>query len=409
MDRNMKKILIVDDERFICNSLREVLEYEEFEVDTARSGNEGLEKVKKMPFDLIISDIKMEGMDGVEFLKSVTEKENLPIPFIMISGHGSIDLAVDCVKHGAFDFIEKPLDLSRVLSTVRNALASASKVQKAKEANAGLKRHSSQNRNKSTVIIGESEKVLRLKRLIDRVAPSEARVLITGGNGTGKELVAKQLHEKSHRADGPFVEVNCAAIPGDLIESQMFGHEKGAFTSAIKQQKGTFELADGGTLFLDEIGDMSLSAQAKVLRALQEGKITRIGGDKDIYVNVRVIAATNKNLREEIERGNFREDLYHRLCVVNLHVPALNDRRDDIPLLVGHFLEMESKKNALPPFKVEPEAMKMLQEMNWSGNIRELINVVECLSVFTASENPEAECSVITAKDVKEYIIDMKR
>ncbi len=403
----MEKILIVDDERFICNSLKEVLEYEGFNVDTARSGNEGLEKVKKVPFDLVISDIKMEGMDGVEFLKSVTDKEHLSIPFIMISGHGSIDLAVDCVKHGAFDFIEKPLDLSRVLSTVRNALTNAPKVQKAKEAN--LRRPATQHRNKSTVIIGESEKVVRLKRLIDRVAPSEARVLITGGNGTGKELVARQLHEKSHRADGPFVEVNCAAIPGDLIESQMFGHEKGSFTSAIKQQKGTFELADGGTLFLDEIGDMSLSAQAKVLRALQEGKITRIGGDKDIYVNVRVIAATNKNLREEIERGNFREDLYHRLCVVNLHVPALNERRDDIPLLVTHFLEVESRKNGVPPFKVEPDAMQMLQEMNWSGNIRELINVVECLSVFTASEDPEAAYSVVTAKDVKEYIIDMKR
>lgn len=401
----MAKILIVDDEKFIRNSLKEALEYENYEVDTVESGSRGLEMIEKFKYDLVICDIKMEGMDGIEFLDRVMADEaQQAFPTIMISGHGNIDIAVDCIKKGAFDFIEKPFDLNRILMTVRNALDRKESV---KEAKMGIKQKNLSGKNLD--IVGESEPIVNVKRMIAKVAPSEARVLITGSNGTGKELVARQLHKLSHRSSGPFIEVNCAAIPADLIESEMFGHEKGAFTSAVKQRKGKFEQADGGTLFLDEIGDMSLSAQAKVLRALQEGKISRVGGDKDIPVNVRVLAATNKNLAKEIEKGNFREDLFHRLSVVIIHVPSLAERKEDIPILVHYFLEDACKREGSPIRKIEDKAMEMLKELPWRGNIRELLNVVERLVVFTHDDSRNDESIVITAKDVQEYVIDADR
>ena len=398
----MAKILVVDDERFIRNSLKEALEYEDYEVDTVESGSRGLEMIEKSKYDLVICDIKMEGMDGIEFLDRVMADESQQsFPTIMISGHGNIDIAVDCIKKGAFDFIEKPFDLNRILMTVRNALDRKESV---KEAKIGIKQKNLSGKNQD--IVGESEPIMNVKRMIAKVAPSEARVLITGSNGTGKELVARQLHKLSHRNTGPFIEVNCAAIPADLIESEMFGHEKGAFTSAVKQRRGKFEQADGGTLFLDEIGDMSLSAQAKVLRALQEGKISRVGGDKDIPVNVRVLAATNKNLAKEIEKGNFREDLFHRLSVVIIHVPSLAERKEDIPILIRYFLEDACKREGSPVRKIEDKAMEMLKELPWRGNIRELLNVVERLVVFTHDDSRNDESIVITAKDVQEYVID---
>lgn len=371
----MASILIIDDEASIRSSLREILEYEDYKVDEAENGKEGLEKAEKAKYDLIFCDIKMPGLDGIETLERLKIK-GVESPVVMISGHGTVETAVEALKKGAWDFIEKPLDLNRVLVTLRNASDQSALVEETKS----LKRKI--NKKLSAVIIGESAAITEIKGLIDTVAPTEARVLITGGNGSGKELVARQLHEKSERASSPFIEVNCAAIPSELIESELFGHEKGAFTSAIKQRKGKFEQADGGTLFLDEIGDMSLSAQAKVLRALQEHKITRVGGDKDIKVNVRIFAATNKDLRKEIEDGNFREDLYHRLNVIPIHVPSLKDRIDDIPLLAGHFIDQISEEYGNPPKELTPAAVTELQKGQWTGNIRELRNVIERLIIL---------------------------
>ena len=396
----MDKILVIDDERVIRNTLKEALEYEGYSVDVAADGAEGLEMVRKNKYGLVICDIKMEGMDGLEFLEKVTADDNLTFPVIMISGHGRVQTAVECVKMGAFDFIEKPLDLNVILMRVRNAMEKKEGVAKARRKNNSRKTASADGVDE---IIGESPAIMNIKKLMTKVATSEARVLITGSNGTGKELVARGIHRMSHRSTGPYVEVNCAAIPGELIESEMFGHEKGAFTSADKQRKGKFELADGGTLFLDEIGDMSLPAQAKVLRALQEGKITRVGADKDIEVNVRVIAASNKNFAEEIRNGNFREDLYHRLSVVVLHVPALADRRDDIPLLVNHFVKRICDKENIPVKSFSDKAMDMLKQMPWTGNVRQLLNIVERLVVFTKDEDRP-----IDENDVQSYVIDMQ-
>jgi len=371
----MSKILIIDDERSIRRALREILEFEQFEVDEAENGIEGVEKAKTDVYDVIFCDIKMPGKDGMEVLDELIQA-NVDSPIIMISGHGNIETAVDSIKKGAFDFIEKPLDLNRILVTVRNARERVSLVEETKVLKTTIKRV------RGWSIIGESEGVQKIREMIEKVAPSEARVLITGENGTGKELVARQLHEMSNRCKGPFVEVNCAAIPSELIESELFGHEKGAFTSAIKQKKGKFELAEDGTIFLDEIGDMSASAQAKVLRALQENKITRVGGEKDIRINARVVAATNKDLRKEIEQGNFREDLYHRLSVILMHVPALNDRRDDIPLLAEHFLAMICADHGIAKKEFTTDALDALKHIDWSGNIRELRNIVERLVIL---------------------------
>lgn len=384
----MEKILVIDDERPIRSTLKEILEFENFKVDTAEDGKQGLEMILANKYDLILSDIKMPKMDGMEVLDALIEK-GVETPVVMISGHGNVETAVEAIKKGAYDFIQKPLDLNRTLVTLRNALDRKEIVKEVKK----LKRKVS--KGKITEIIGESAPVLDIKQMINKVATTDARVFITGGNGAGKELVARQLHEKSERSKMPFIEVNCAAIPSELIESELFGHEKGAFTSAHKQRKGKFELADGGTLFMDEIGDMSMPAQAKVLRALQEHKITRVGGDKEIKVNVRVLAATNKDLRKEIEEGNFREDLYHRLNVIPIHVPSLNERRDDIPLLVNHFLAIICEDQGVSQKTVSADGMVALQDVNWTGNIRELRNVIERLVILCDDE--------ITAADVNRY------
>lgn len=372
----MSRILIIDDQAPIRRVLRDILENESYQVDDAENGMAALQLIKEQEFDAIFCDIKMPEMDGIEVLEAV--KQICDTPVIMISGHGTIDTAVDAIKKGAFDFIQKPPDLNRLLITLRNAL---DKRNLATENKALKKAVKVQNE-----MIGESDAMMNVKDMIQKVAPTNARVLITGENGTGKELVARQLHELSGRNYGPFIEVNCAAIPSELIESQLFGHEKGSFTSAIKTRKGDFELADGGTLFLDEIGDMSLAAQAKVLRALQENKITRVGGEKEIPVNVRILAATNKNLKEEIEKGNFREDLYHRLSVIVISVPPLRERKDDIPLLVNNFVEIISQNmgKATPTFT--DEALEELKKFKWTGNIRELHNVVERLVILGGNE-----------------------
>lgn len=375
----MSKILIIDDERAIRRALREILEFEEFEVDEAENGKEGFLKAKAEQYDIIFCDIKMPEMDGMEVLEAILEAE-IDTPVIMISGHGNIETAVGAIKKGAFDFIEKPLDLNRILVTVRNARDKTVLIEEKKV----LKK--TVNRFKGSSIIGETESIVKIKEMIDKVAPSDARVLITGENGTGKELVARSLHDYSERKDAPFIEVNCAAIPSELIESELFGHEKGAFTSAVKQKKGKFELASGGTLFLDEIGDMSASAQAKVLRALQENVIQRVGGEKDIRVNARVVAATNKDLRKEIENGNFREDLYHRLAVILIHVPSLNNRRDDIPLLAEHFMTMVCSEHGIARKSFTKDALDELTKLNWTGNIRELRNIVERLIILGGQE-----------------------
>lgn len=383
----MAKVLIIDDEKSIRNTLRDILEYEKYEIVDAADGQEGFAKVQKEKFDVVLCDIKMPKMDGLELLQKIQESE-IETAVIMISGHGNIETAVEAVKKGAFDFIQKPLDLNRLLVTMRNALDKTSLIKETKILKKKLNKGGTQ-------IIGESESIKKIMEMIEKVAPTEARVLITGENGTGKELVAKTLHEKSNRAECPLIEVNCAAIPSELIESELFGHEKGAFTSAVAQRKGKFEQADGGTIFLDEIGDMSLSAQAKVLRVLQENKIARVGGDRELKVNVRVFAATNKDLRKEIENGNFREDLYHRLSVINIHVPSLNERKEDIPLLANHFLDIICSDYGMPVKTITESALKELQKINWSGNIRELRNIVERLVILGDKQ--------ITDKDVLNF------
>ena len=382
----MAKILIIDDERAIRNTLREILEYEEYQVDDIDNGIDGLDMIKKNKYDLVLCDIKMNKMDGMEVL---TEGLNIQpdLPFIMISGHGTVETAVEASKKGAFDFISKPPDLNRLLITVRNALERGNLVTETKV----LKRRVSKTRE----MLGLSPAISRIKETIERVAPTDARVLITGANGSGKELVARWLHEKSNRSNSPLIEVNCAAIPSELIESELFGHEKGSFTSAIKQRIGKFEQANGGTLFLDEIGDMSLSAQAKVLRALQENKVTRVGGEKEIEVDVRVIAATNKDLQKEIEAGTFRMDLYHRLSVILIHVPHLTERKDDIPLIAESFCAEICNDYGMPVKKISTEAMEALKSMPWTGNIRELRNMVERLIILSDK--------VITDKDVRNF------
>ncbi len=384
----MSKILIIDDERAIRRALREILEFEDFEVEEAENGREGLEKAKSESYDIIFCDIKMPEMDGMEVLDGLLKAE-VDSPVIMISGHGNIETAVQAIKKGAFDFIEKPLDLNRILVTIRNAKDKTVLIEEKKV----LKK--TVTRFKGSSIIGETDEIMQIKAMIEKVAPSDARVLITGSNGTGKELVARSLHDLSARNQQPFVEVNCAAIPAELIESELFGHEKGAFTSAVKQKKGKFELASGGTLFLDEIGDMSHGAQAKVLRALQENVIQRVGGEKDIRVDARVVAATNKDLRAEIEKGNFREDLYHRLAVILIHVPALNDRRDDIPMLAEHFMTMVCAEHGIARKSFDESALKALKETDWSGNIRELRNIVERLIILCGE--------VVKGDDVKMF------
>ncbi|HEX2920223.1 MAG TPA: sigma-54 dependent transcriptional regulator [Bacteroidales bacterium] len=382
----MSKILVIDDERAIRNTLKDVLEYEKYEVDLAEDGAKGLEMQSANSYDIILCDIKMAKMDGLEVLAKITENSR-DIPVIMISGHGNIDTAVESIKKGAYDFLEKPLDLNRLLITIRNAMDKSKLITQTQVLRNKV--------SKMYEIVGESEPILQVKQMIDRVAPTEARVLITGANGTGKELVAHQIYEKSNRSKAPFVEVNCAAIPSELIESELFGHEKGSFTSAIKQRIGKFEQANGGTLFLDEIGDMSLSAQAKVLRALQENKITRVGSDKDIHVNVRVITATNKNIKKEIENNNFREDLYHRLSVILIHVPSLNERNEDIPLLAEHFNNLICGEYGMSKKNITKDAIKELQKIQWTGNIREFRNVLERLIILCPNE--------ITGKDVLAY------
>lgn len=381
----MSRILIIDDQDAIRRVLRDILENEKYQVDDVANGMDALQLVKDQEYDAIFCDIKMPEMDGIEVLEAI--KQLCDTPVIMISGHGTIDTAVDAIKKGAFDFIQKPPDLNRLLITLRNALDKQNLSTENKALKRAVKRQNE--------MVGESAAMMDVKDMIEKVAPTNARVLITGENGTGKELVARQLHELSSRNYGPFIEVNCAAIPSELIESQLFGHEKGSFTSAIKTRKGDFELADGGTLFLDEIGDMSLAAQAKVLRALQENKITRVGGEKEIPVNVRILAATNKNLKEEIEKGNFREDLYHRLSVIVINVPPLRERKDDIPLLVNNFVEIISQNmgKATPTFT--DEALEELKKFKWTGNIRELHNIVERLVILSGNE--------ITKNDVLRY------
>ena len=381
-------ILIIDDEKAIRNVLKEILGNEGFSVEEATDGEEGWKKFNSGNYDVVLCDIKMPKLDGIEFLQKVIESQS-ETPVIMISGHGNIETAVDAVKKGAFDYISKPPDLNRLLITIRNALDKTTLVKETKV----LKRKVSRVQE----IIGASEGILKVKDTIEKVAPTDARVLVTGENGSGKELVARWLHEKSNRAGAPIVEVNCAAIPGELIESELFGHEKGSFTSAIKQRIGKFEQAHGGTLFLDEIGDMSLSAQAKVLRALQEGKITRVGGDKEISVDVRVIAATNKDLLEEVNAKNFRLDLYHRLGVILIHVPSLNQRREDIPLLVEKFLSDIAEEYGQAVKSIEKKALEALQQHNWTGNIRELRNVVERLVILSGKE--------IGLGDVEAYVL----
>ncbi len=387
----MQKILVIDDERAIRNVLKDILSNEGFQVEEAADGEEGWKKFQANNYDLVLCDIKMPKMDGLEFLQQATAAKQ-DIPIIMISGHGTIETAVDAVKKGAFDYISKPPDLNRLLVTIRNAVDRTVLVAETKT----LKRKISRVQE----IVGESEAIQKIKETIEKVAPTDARVLVTGQNGTGKELVARWLHEKSLRANGPIVEVNCAAIPAELIESELFGHEKGSFTSAIKQRIGKFEQANGGTLFLDEIGDMSLSAQAKVLRALQEGKITRVGGDKEIAVDVRVIAATNKDLLKEVEEKNFRLDLYHRLGVILIHVPSLNERKDDIPLLVDKFLQAIAEEYGQARKSIDKKAVAALQQHNWTGNIRELRNVVERLIILSGK--------TITEADVQSHVLPGK-
>jgi len=383
----MPNILIIDDEKAIRKTLSEILSFEGYKIDEAVDGEEGLKKFKDKAYDVVLSDIKMPKIDGIDFLQKALES-NPDVPIIMISGHGNIETAVEAVKKGAYDFIQKPPDLNRLLITIRNAMERNSLVTETKT----LKRKAF----KAQEMIGESDPIKKIKETIEKVAPTEARVLITGENGVGKELVARWLHEKSNRSDGALVEVNCAAIPSELIESELFGHEKGSFTSAIKQRIGKFEQANGGTLFLDEIGDMSLSAQAKVLRALQEGKITRVGADKDINVDVRVIAATNKDLMKEVENKTFRLDLYHRLSVILIHVPSLNERKDDIPLLVEKFLEDICEDYGIAKKLISDDALKALQEYNWTGNIRELRNVVERLVILSGK--------TVSKEDIKNYV-----
>ena len=385
----MAKLLIIDDERGIRNTLREILADEGHEVEVAENGKQGLEMAQAKAYDLIFSDIKMPEMDGLEVLKALKEgEEPVETPVVMISGHGDVETAVQALKAGAYDFLLKPLDLNRILITTKNALESKN-----------LKQETKQLRRKvvakGATMVGESAAIMRVRDIINKVAPTEARVLITGPNGTGKEVVAHLIHEGSARANAPMIEVNCAAIPSELIESELFGHMKGSFTGAVKDRAGKFEQADGGTLFLDEIGDMSLAAQTKVLRALQESEITRVGSDKAIKVNVRVLAATNKNLAEEIEKGNFREDLFHRLNVIPIAVPALNDRIEDIPLLVAHFSEQICGEQGIAVKTFEPDAIKALQAKDWTGNIRQLRNVVERLIILAGAK--------ITKEDVEAY------
>ena len=384
----MSRILVIDDERSIRNTLKDILEFEKYQVELAEDGFKALELLQTKDFDVILCDIKMPGMDGIEVLQKVEElKPDTPV--VMISGHGNIDTAVESIKKGAFDFIEKPLDLNRLLITLRNAMDKSSLITETKV----LRKKA----GKRFDIVGNSAGIQKVKDMVDRVAATDARVLITGSNGTGKELVARRLHEKSNRSEGPFIEVNCAAIPSELIESELFGHEKGAFTSAIKQRKGKFEQATGGTIFLDEIGDMSLSAQAKVLRALQESIITRVGGDSQIKVDVRVVAATNKNLAREIEQSYFREDLYHRLSVILIHVPDLNDRIEDIPVLAEYFIDLICTEYGIPQKTIEDDAIAELQKLKWTGNIREFRNVIERLIILCDK--------TITKDDVLNYAV----
>ena len=382
------KVLIIDDERAIRRALKEILEYENCQVLEAENGKEGLEMIRSNSLDVIFCDIKMPLVDGMELLEQVQGEGN-EVPIVMISGHGTLETAVQAIKIGAFDFIEKSLDLNRILVILRNVKDRNLLVQETKILKTTVKKI------KGSAIIGETPEILDIKAMIEKVAPSDARVLVTGGNGTGKELVARSLHELSNRSKMPYIEVNCAAIPSELIESELFGHEKGAFTSAIKDKKGKFELASGGTLFLDEIGDMSLSAQAKVLRALQENVIQRVGGEKDVKVDCRIVAATNKDLRKEIAEGRFREDLFHRLAVILIHVPSLNDRREDIPLLANHFLQLVCQDHGIPCKSLNKEALNALKSLDWTGNIRELRNIIERLVILCDQE--------IDAKDVQKY------
>ena len=395
--KKMAKLLIIDDERGIRNTLREILADEGYEVEVAENGKQGLEMAQAKAYDLIFSDIKMPEMDGMEVLKALKNGENDEngdaalngeVPIVMITGHGDVETAVQALKAGAYDFLVKPLDLNRILITTKNALESKNLRQETKQLRKKVAA-------KGATMVGESAAIQRVREIIDKVAPTEARVLITGPNGTGKEVVAHLIHENSARANGPMVEVNCAAIPSELIESELFGHMKGSFTGAVKDRAGKFEQADGGTLFLDEIGDMSLAAQTKVLRALQESEITRVGSDKAIKVNVRVLAATNKDLQKEIEAGNFREDLFHRLNVIPIAVPALNDRIEDIPLLVSHFAEQICGEQGIAVKEFEPAAIKALQQIQWTGNIRQLRNVVERLIILAGAK--------ITKEDVEAY------
>jgi DNA-binding NtrC family response regulator len=387
----MSKILVIDDERSIRNTLKDILEYEKYSVDLAEDGMKGIEKVKGNSFDVILCDIKMPGMDGIEVLEQLVQLSP-DTPVVMISGHGNIDTAVESIKKGAFDYIEKPLDLNRLLITIKNAMDKSNLVTETKI----LKKKV----NKKYEIIGESKALKLIIDMADRVAKTDARVLITGGNGSGKELIARRIHDQSNRSSSPFIEVNCAAIPSELIESELFGHEKGAFTSAVKQHIGKFEQANGGTLFLDEIGDMSLSAQAKVLRVLQENIISRVGGDKHIKVDVRVVAATNKNLSTEIAETNFREDLYHRLSVILIHVPALNERLEDIPLLANHFIQTICDEYGMTVKSISEEAISELQKITWTGNIREFRNVIERL-IILCDQN-------ITAEDVLKFAAPLR-
>jgi DNA-binding NtrC family response regulator len=395
----MAHILIADDEKSIRKTLREILEYESYKVDEAEDGAKALQMLTEGDYDCALLDIKMPKMDGMEVLDKL-HGTDCDTPIIMISGHGTVENAVEAVKKGAYDFIQKPPDLNRLLITVRNALEKSGLVTETKV----LKRKVGKTRE----IIGESPAIIKIKETIDRVAPTEARVLVTGENGTGKELVARWVHERSNRANGPLIEVNCAAIPSELIESELFGHEKGAFTSAIKQRIGKFESANGGTLFLDEIGDMSLSAQAKVLRALQESRITRVGGDRDIMVDVRVVAATNKDLLKETEEGRFRMDLYHRLSVILIHVPSLNERADDIPLLAEKFVKEVCEDYGIPKKVITPKALEELKTMNWEGNIRELRNVIERLVILSDHKITETEVKTfVTNTQAKDTPTDL--
>ncbi|MCW3075669.1 MAG: response regulator [Bacteroidetes bacterium] len=382
----MAKILVIDDEKAIRRSIKEILEFEKHQVEEAEEGNMALNMALKNNYDVILSDIKMPKLDGIELLQKLIEN-HITSAIIIMSGHGNIETAVDAVKKGAYDYLAKPIDLNRLLVCVRNALEKSDLVSET--------RFLKKKITKTVDMIGNSTAIQSIKDIIEKVAPTDAKVLITGSNGSGKELVARWLHEKSNRANGPLIEVNCAAIPSELIESELFGHEKGSFTSAVAQRKGKFELAEGGTLFLDEIGDMSLSAQAKVLRALQENKITRVGGDKEIKVNVRVIAATNKDLEKEIEKETFRRDLFHRLNVIPIHVPSLDDRKEDIPLLTEHFMDMICGEMGIAKKVVHPEAVKALQQRSWTGNIREFRNVIERLIILGGKE--------ISPGDVKQY------